>query len=468
MLAKSKLDSVSSTDLAADDLTRPSVDLYRLDPRRVEEPPQTLFASIRRIGPGMILAATIVGSGELIVTTTLGALVGYVALWVIVVSCITKAALQAEWGRFTIASGETSLESVNSLPGPRWKVNWVVWLWALMLLTALVPLGAMYGAVAQILGELVPAVPRGGWLAALLGLSLMLLLGGGYNRVERLAMFKVAFFTVLTFLCALLLTRMPQYFSWDRVLDGFRFQLPADGVTTALAVFGITGVGATELFMYPYWCVEKGYARFTGPRQSSDAWRERANGWVRVMHIDVLVSMAIYTLATMAFYLLGAGILHGMGLVPRGTDLIGVLSNVYTQTLGGWAIWLFYSSALVTLYGTVLAATAAHARCSADLCYMLGWFERHDYEARTRTRNRLIVVFAIVPVVLYWLVESPVKMVVFGGAVQAAMLPVIAASVLYLRHRRLPKEVAPSRVATVWLWFCSLLLVFAVAYALVP
>jgi Mn2+/Fe2+ NRAMP family transporter len=314
----------------------------------------------------------------------------------------------------------------------------------------------------------VPAVPRSAWLAGLLSLSLILLLGGGYNRVERLAMFKVAFFTLLTFLCALLLTRMPQYFSWDRVADGLRFQLPADGVTTALAVFGITGVGATELFMYPYWCVEKGYARFAGRRDTSDAWRARANGWVRVMHIDVLVSMAIYTLATMAFYLLGAGILHGMGLVPRGTDLIGVLSNVYTQTLGGWAIWLFYSSALVTLYGTVLAATAAHARCFADFCHMVGGFERHDYEARTRTRNRLIVAFAIVPVVLYWFFESPVKMVVFGGAVQAAMLPVIAASVLYLRHRRLAGELAPSTAATVWLWLCSILLVFAVVYALVP
>jgi Mn2+/Fe2+ NRAMP family transporter len=462
------LASASSSDFVPIDRAAATPDLYELDPRHVEEPPHTVLASIRRIGPGMILAATIVGSGELIVTTTLGALVGYSALWVIVVSCVTKVALQAEWGRFTIASGETSLESVNSLPGPRWKVNWVVWLWTLMLLTALVPLGAMYGAVAQILGELMPGMPKDGWLAGLLSLSLFLLLGGGYNRVERLAMFKVAFFTLLTFLCALLLTRMPQYFSWDRALEGFRFQLPRDGVTTALAVFGITGVGATELFMYPYWCVEKGYARFAGSREPTDAWRARAQGWVRVMQVDVLFSMAIYTLATMAFYLLGAGVLHGMGLVPSAQDLIRVLSNVYTQTLGDWAIWLFYSSALVTLYGTVLAATAAHARCCADLCHMLGFFERHDYVARTRFRNRLIVIFSILPVALYWLFASPVKMVVFGGAVQAGMLPVIAVSVLYLRHRRLPRELAPSGVSTAWLWVASVVLVCAVGYALLP
>ncbi|MBO0799464.1 MAG: hypothetical protein J2P31_11645 [Blastocatellia bacterium] len=59
-------------------------DPYRLEPDDVIEPPQTISASLRRIGPGMILAASIVGSGELIGTTTLGAQVDYTALWVII------------------------------------------------------------------------------------------------------------------------------------------------------------------------------------------------------------------------------------------------------------------------------------------------------------------------------------------------------------------------------------------------
>ncbi|HWC77571.1 MAG TPA: Nramp family divalent metal transporter [Blastocatellia bacterium] len=69
---------------------------------------------LRKTGPGIILAASIVGSGELIATTTLGAQVGYAALWIILLSCFIKLVIQAEWGRFTIASGETGLESFNS------------------------------------------------------------------------------------------------------------------------------------------------------------------------------------------------------------------------------------------------------------------------------------------------------------------------------------------------------------------
>jgi Mn2+/Fe2+ NRAMP family transporter len=51
-------------------------DPYRLRPEDVEAPPSGALGSLRRIGPGMILAASIVGSGELIATTTLGAQAG--------------------------------------------------------------------------------------------------------------------------------------------------------------------------------------------------------------------------------------------------------------------------------------------------------------------------------------------------------------------------------------------------------
>ncbi len=126
--------------------------------------------------------------------------------------------------------------------------------------------------------------------------------------------------------------------------------------------------------MYPYWCVEKGYARFVGERDGSAAWTARARGWIRVMHLDIVCSLVIYTMATVAFYLLGAGVLNRMGLVPAERDTITVLSNIYTQTLGAWALWLFYLGAVVTLYGTVFASTAAHARLFADAVRIAGWY----------------------------------------------------------------------------------------------
>ncbi|MSU20992.1 MAG: divalent metal cation transporter [Pedosphaera sp.] len=456
-----------STNADANPSVAPAAkDLYQFRPGDIVEPPRTLPGILRRIGPGIILAASIIGSGELIATTTLGAQEGFTALWIIILSCLIKPVIQAELGRHTIASGETGLEGLNHVPGPRFKVNWIVWAWAIMVLFTMLQIGAMFGGVAQVMNLLIPAVPVTVWVLFFLALTLALLLGGAYARIEKLAMVKVGLFTLLTLLAAVVLIRTPQYFSWKEVLEGLQFHLPSEGLSTAVAVFGITGVGASELFMYPYWCVEKGYARFTGKRDGTSDWHRRASGWIHVMHVDIFVSMIIYTVATLAFYLLGAGILHGMGKVPAAKDMIPVLSNIYTQTLGPWSLWLFYLGAIVTLYGTIFASTAANSRAYADLCRLMGLFAPDDYARRVTFRNGFILFLTVVPVIMFLSFESPVKMVVAGGLAQAMMLPVIGIGTLYLRHRRLPNEIAPSTWVTVLLWVATIIIIGLMSYYL--
>ncbi len=441
-------------------------DPYALRVDDVEEPPPTAWRALSRLGPGLVLAAAIVGSGELIATTTLGAQAGYVALWVVLLSCAVKPAVQAELGRHTVATGETGLEALDRVPGPRLGVSWILWAWAATVLLSQLQVGGMYGGLVQLLSLLAPEVPAAAWALLLLALTLGLVLGGGYERVERLALVKVGLFTLLTVLAAVVLTRQGERFSWAQVGEGLQLRLPQAGFATAVAVFGITGVGATELFMYPYWCVEKGYARFVGPADGSASRLARARGWVRLMHLDIAVSMVLYTLATVAFYLLGAGVLNPLGLVPSARDMIPTLSRLYTDTLGGWVLPLFYLGATVTLYGTIFAATAAHSRLYADFCRVMGLFERGDYRRRLVFRRRFTVLLTVVPVLLYLLFESPVRMVVAGGISQSAMLPITGAGALYLRYRRLPRELAPGRVLTAGLWTATIVMAAATVYSL--
>lgn len=443
-------------------------DPYQYNTEDVQTPPATILSALRRIGPGMILAASIVGSGELIATTTLGAQVGYTALWVILLSCFIKPVVQGEFGRYTIVSGETGLEAFNHVPGPRWKVNWIVWCWAFMVSITLLQVGAMFGGVSQVMNLLFPAIAVNWWVLFFLGLTLAILLGGGYERIEGLATLKVALFTMLTFLCAMLLFRRPEFYSWDQIVEGLKLQMPGDGLSTAVAVFGITGVGATELVMYPYWCVEKGYARFTGKDDHSADWKARARGWVRVMQLDITCSMIIYTVATIAFYMLGAGVLNSMGLRPgaKEAEMISVLSNIYTQILGRWSLALFYIGAIATLYGTIFAATASHSRVFADFVRLLGGFARDDYRSRVRYRRFFVVLLTVVPALLYLFVQAPVKMVVLGGKAQAMMLPILAGTAIYLRYQRLPRKMAPGLLVSAALWICGALMFAAVGYAI--
>ena len=227
-------------------------------PRPDRNPPTKLRAILRRIGPGLILASSIVGSGELIATTVLGAENGYKLLWLIIVSCAIKTVVQNELGRHAIGTGETTLESFDTIPGPRWRVSWVVWCWFIMVMMTLMQVGGMLGGISEVLNRMVPSVSVTGWVWIVNFATVILLIVGRYSLVEKVAMGLVVAFTMLTVSCAFLLFQKPEYFSMAQVFDGLKIQMPEGGLMTAVATFGITGVGATELIMYPYWCIEKG------------------------------------------------------------------------------------------------------------------------------------------------------------------------------------------------------------------
>jgi amino acid transporter len=144
--------------------------------------------------------------------------------------------------------------------------------------------------------------------------------------------------------------------------------------------------------------------------------------------------------------------------------MIPVLSTMYTQTLGPWALWLFYIGAIATLYGTIFAATAGNCRVFADMTRMLGKFDRNDYAARVKYRKRFIWFHTIVPVILILSFQSPVYMVKAGGIAQALMLPVIAVGILYLRIKRMPREVLPDSLQTIGLWAAAIVMIVVTVY----
>lgn len=445
---------------------------YARKPENIVEPPTGFMATMKLIGPGLILASSIVGSGELIATTVLGAEIGYTLLWLIILSCMIKVVVQNELGRYSIATGETTLEAFDRVPGPRFKVGWMVWCWAIMVTFTLMQIGGMLGGISEVLNRMLalhsdPSTSITIWVWVVNFLTIALLIGGRYALVERVAMGLVVAFTFLTVSCAVLLLKLPEYFSWVDVASGLTFDLPSGGMATAVAVFGITGVGATELVMYSYWCIEKGYARNAGPREESPAWIRRAFGWVRVMGFDVVSSMLIYTFATIAFYILGAGVLNGMGLVPQGAEMVATLSNLYTRTLGDWSLPLFLVGAVAVLYSTVFASTAAHCRVAADFIGMLGIYDRTEYHKRLQVTRVFVFILLFVPSIYFMFFKEPVMMVKIGGIAQASMLPLIGFATVYLRYKRLPRSLIPAKWLTFLLWVSAVLMAVMMGYSII-
>jgi Mn2+/Fe2+ NRAMP family transporter len=467
-------------------------DPYRLATDSIAEPPASLWAALRKIGPGIILAGSIIGTGELLLTTSLGAQYGFLFLWLILFSCLVKVFVQIELGRYAISSGKPTLAALNELPGLRLGAHWLVWWWFIMLLCTVSQLGGMVGGVGQALHLAFPSVapgiadliqplgpalaealrnrPEHPWAFLTALVAVVLLLSGGYRSIERITTVLVAGVTAVTVACVAALPAVGYPIGAADIKSGFNldlFDLPAPAIAAAFATFGITGVGASELYSYPYWCLEKGYARFAGPRADGEEWVRRARGWMRVLHLDAWVSMVVFTVATVAFYCMGATVLHRQGLHPAKERMMATLSEMYVPAFGPWTKVGFLIGAWAVLFKTLYVASAGHSRLTSDFISLAGWIRYRDAAQRQRWIRRFCVFFPTLAFLLYLGFRDPKAMVVFGGFVQAATLPIISFATLYLRYFRTDPRLAPSPAMDVCLWL-AVLSIAAVAIYAVP
>ncbi|HEV3005229.1 MAG TPA: Nramp family divalent metal transporter, partial [Pirellulales bacterium] len=420
-------------------------DPYAMPADELREPPASLRSALGQIGPGIILAGSIIGTGELLLTTKLGADNGFLLLWLILFSCVIKVFVQVELGRYAISSGKPTLGALDEMPGPRWGTHWLVWWWFFMLLATVFQLGGMLGGVGQAMHLLLPRAsevvaslaasispawgdflrrnPADPWAAATAVVAVILLLSGGYRRIERLTTFLVAAVTLVTVACVAALPFCGFPISLAEIKAGFSFTIPTAAVTVAFSAFGITGVGASELYSYPYWCLEKGYARFSGRCAPDEGWTRRAKGWMRVLYLDAWVSMLVFTVATVAFYAMGATVLHRLDLHPQKQRMMEDLAQMYVQAFGHpWTKTVFLIGASVVLFKTLYVSVAGNSRLTADFLG-LARFVHYPHAARRARWIRFFCSFYPgLALVLYLVFGDPQAMVVFGAFAQGVTL----------------------------------------------
>ena len=421
---------------------------------------------LRHVGPGLILTASIVGSGELIVTPKLAGEEGFKLLWLILLGCVIKVFVQIELGRYAVATGKTTLEALDSIPGPRLVVSWLLWLWLGMYIAIVFQVAGIVGGIAEVFSAAGVGLDRK-LIAIAVGASCAILLAlGRYRLVENASTAMVVAFTIATIVAVGSLQWSPYAITGAQIAEGFTFSMP-DNFMTAFGAFGIIGVGASELIYYPYWCLEKGYAVNVGVNDGSPGWFERAKGWMRVMRVDAWISMVIYTTATVAFYLLGAAVLYAKGLKVTDKGLIDTLAHMYRESFGPWSFYVFLAGAFFVLYSTAFVATASNARLLVDGLALFKVIKLNTPEDRVKAIKLWVILLPAISVCVFMLWEKPVTLVFVGAIGQGIMLPFLAGAALYFRHKRTPTELQPGKTWTVCLWISALSMVAAGVYQVV-
>lgn len=414
------------------------------------------------LGPSIIIAAAVVGTGELVIAPRLGATVGMSALWLILLGCVIKVFLQEEIGRHTILTGDSTLQALNRVPGRLGPMSWAAWCWLPLLFAGTLSMGGLLASSVQALHLL--HVPLTGWLLAGL-ITLMtsiVLVAGRYGFIETAAGLMVAAFTAMTVVALVLLQRTEMAVSAGQILSGLQFQMPEHGFADAVAVFGVTGIGTAELVFYAYWCLEKGYAKDLKVGVPRDPALVAAK--IRGMRVDISMAFAVYTFSTIAFFILGATILHGAQDVPRGLDMIRTLSQMYTKTFGDWVFYVFAIGAFIVCYSTFFVAMATWARMIADNVRLISR-DGEKFNPR-RATNWAIGVLAVIYLALFVAFkQTPQWMIVSGGAIQTLLLPVFAIAVLIIRRKR-TDEFRPGRWYDVLLYVSVAVITCGALYSL--
>lgn len=434
-------------------------------------PPGGFWKMLAAVGPGIVVTGSVIGSGELINTPVQAATFGFTLLWAVLLSCVIKYFLQVEIARHALVENRTTFEAINECPGPKfWNTSWIGLVYMLFYFLAMLPIVGIIGAIGGMLHAIWPIGTSESfsvhvWGSVSVLAAAALLWGGAYNRLELAVTLLVAIFSISVGVGLFLIQGTDYRISADQIASGLTFSLGSDaraGAYAVLSLMGALGVGANELFMYPYWILEKGYAEKLGDRNDPN-WAARARFWINTIRLDAGLTTLIATVVTAAFFLLGCAVLFRLGVKPTGFAVVEQIASVYTATYGEWSRWMFYFGAFCTLFSTLIVYTAASSRMWTDFFASLRLIDgKNSQSVGNSHRVMQFVWLAGLWAGFLLLPKEPARWVIAGHYVLGAfMMPLLMFAVLWMAFH------TDRRVRMGWAWATALLASAAIILACV-
>jgi Mn2+/Fe2+ NRAMP family transporter len=366
------------------------------------------------IGPGLLLAATGVGGGDLATGGFVGGLLGTSVLWAVLVGAFLKFVVTEGLARWQLATSETFIEGAVRRLGPV-----VVWLFLpYLLLWSFFVGSAQISATGVALHAIFPIFDEPdmgkivfGACAAVVGI--VLVARGGYLLFERVMRVCIAvmFLTVVA-------TAIALWPGTGAVLEGiFVPRVPAaggEGVRWTVALIG--GVGGTLTVMcYGYWLREEGVTR---PDQIS------------VCRADLGLGYAMTALFGMAMVIVGSTI----AVTGSGTQLLVDLAARLEQTFGIVGKWLFLLGAFGAVFSSLLGVWQSVPYLFAD-CWRLvrRGASSEPVDTRSRAYRGYLYGLGLVPMLGLFMTFREVQQLY--TIIGAAFFPVLALGLLVFNGR---------------------------------
>jgi len=355
---------------------------------------------LKKIGPGIAIAATGVGAGDLVAASVAGAQFGVTIMWAALVGAVMKYVLNEAIARWQLATGTTILEGWVRRLHPAVSIYFLVYL----VLWSFIVAGALISACGLAAHAMIPelSVPAWGVIHSIAGVVLVLI--GKYQLFENLIKFFAALMVATIVACAMLLLPKIEFTS---LLPS----VPNGSGKFLLGVIGGVG-GSVTLLSYSYWMREKGW---TSPEDSS------------IVKIDLRIAYVLTGVFGMGMIIISAGV------TPRilsGTSMVLEVGSRVGDVLGPVGLWMF----LIGFWGAVFTSLFGVWQSVPYLFedFMRQW--RPEPQKSGLYYRGYLLYLAIPPLSLLFL-GKPVWIVIIYTIAGAFFMPFLAEILLVMNNR---------------------------------
>lgn len=393
--------------------------------------PKSLKKKVAMIGPGLVVAATGVGTGDLVAALVAGAGFGLVFVWAIILGSIFKHFLNEGVGRFHLATGKTIIEGWQQMG--KWATGYfgvysVIW-------------GFVYGAAAAsacalAMTAMFPVLPFWGWAVIHAIAGFLLIWTGRYLLFEKIMMVLIGLMFVTVIGSAVLF--LPNI---GDLLKGFVPTVPEGSFMLTLGLIG--GVGGTiTMASYGYWIKEKGW---------------KGKDWVPMMRLDSKVAYFMTALFTVSLLIVGSQFLYGSGIEIKGEQGLYQLSEMIGDKFGSVFTWLFLIGFWSAAFSSLLGVWNGVPYLFADFVRLMKK-EHHRSVTEKDPAYRVYLAWLTFPPMLLLFFGKPIELIILYGALGALFMPFLSISLLWLLNsKRIGKPYSNSLLSNIVLIACLVL-----------
>ncbi|NLX12953.1 MAG: Nramp family divalent metal transporter, partial [Phycisphaerales bacterium] len=415
-------------------------------PTKVPKAPHG-WAILAMVGPSLIWCGEYIGSGEVILATRTGAMLGVAILWAVVLAIVLKFCIGVAGARWAAVTGEGMIDMFARMPGPG---HWLVWLVLIIQLPAgIVSIGALASAAGTFLNSLLPLPWEHGkpiWGLIISTFAVSVAWTGRFDLLKKVMLGLVMIVVIGVWYVAIIVH--PPVGDIFRGLFGLlplhvpEWVASDTGGTTVwrelLPLTGWAAGGFASQVWYSYWVLGAGYGMAHGrgwgrPADTSalaalkDEEVREVRGWCRMVSADATVALVIGVMATIGFVLAGAAVLRPQQLLPDGEQTAVTLSNIFSGHWGRLGGTLFLVSGSAAMISTLVGLLSGWPRLLAD-CVRIVYppFARLSWKVQFRSFLMLFVITNLAAVMFF----EPVRLIKLGGQLDGILLTPIQALAL--------------------------------------